>query len=76
MICCPFLKVKEMKLKMRIGQKLNWNPNPDNRDKVILLQYSTDFTDNKKLNEALDWMVEYTIKFRQTFSKIVKEFPR
>lgn len=67
----PFLESKKDEIESAIGQPLQWNPNPDNRDKVIMLLHSTDFNDPKKVDEALDWLVDYTIKFRETFSKIV-----
>lgn len=69
----PFLESKKVEIEKFIGQELNWNPNPENRDKVITLLHSTDFENNLKLEEALDWMVEHTIKFREIFSKIVKQ---
>lgn len=71
----PFLESKKDEIESSIGQKLIWNPNPDNRDKVIILQHTTDFEDEKKLDESLNWLVDYTIKFRETFSKIIKQAP-
>ena len=67
----PFLESKKMEIENAIGQALVWNPNPDNRDKVIILLHPTDFNDPTKVDEALDWLVNYTIKFRDTFSKLV-----
>lgn len=74
-IMLPFLESKKDEIEASIGQKLIWNPNPDNRDKVIILQHTTDFDDEKKLDESLNWLVDYTIKFRETFSKIIKQAP-
>lgn len=71
----PFLESKKDEIESSIGQKLIWNPNPDNRDKVIILQHTTDFEDGRKLDESLNWLVDYTIKFRETFSKIIKQAP-
>ncbi|MCB9014713.1 MAG: DUF4268 domain-containing protein [Lentimicrobiaceae bacterium] len=71
----PFLESKKDEIESSIGQKLMWNPNPDNRDKVIILQHTTDFEDEKKLDESLNWLVDYTLKFRETFSKIIKQAP-
>lgn len=67
----PFLERKKIEIEAEIGQKLQWNPNPGNRDKVIVLIHNTDFNDPKKVEEALDWLVDYTIKFRVTFSKYI-----
>lgn len=69
----PFLESKKAEIESAIGQPLVWNPNPDNRDKVIILLHPTDFNDPQKMDEALDWLVNYTIKFRDTFSKLVTQ---
>ena len=69
----PYLENKKEEIENAIGQKLIWNPSPDNRDKVIILNHSTNFSDPKKVEEALNWLVDYTIKYRETFSKILKE---
>jgi len=69
----PFLESKKDEIEKKIGQKLLWNPNPNNRDKIIVLHHQTDFSDPTKVEESLKWLVEYTIKFRETFSKLVKQ---
>lgn len=69
----PFLESKKEEIERSIGQSLLWNPNPENRDKIIALLHPTDFNDPKKLDEALEWLVEYTIKFRETFSPLVQQ---
>lgn len=71
----PYLESRKEEIEKAIGQKLQWNPNPDNRDKIIVLLHPTDFNDPKKVEESLDWLVEYTIKFRETFYKIIQEAP-
>ena len=72
----PYLEQEKIEIEKAIGQKLIWNPNPDNRDKVIYLQHSTDFSDEQKVEEAIDWLVEYTVKFREIFSKMIKKAPK
>jgi hypothetical protein len=69
----PFLESKKTEIETAIGQPLQWNPNPENRDKVILLLHPTDFNDPKKVDESLNWLVENTIKFRETFSRLVTQ---
>jgi hypothetical protein len=71
----PFLESRKSEIETAIGQQLQWNPNPDNRDKVIMLLHPTDFNDPIKINEAQDWLVNYTIKFRDVFSKLVTQAP-
>lgn len=69
----PFLESKKTEIENAIGQSLQWNPNPENRDKVITLVHSTDFSKPEKIEEALEWLVTYTIKFRDVFSKIIMQ---
>ena len=69
----PFLESKKSEIETEIGQSLQWNPNPENRDKVIVLIHNTDFNDPKKVEEALDWLVDYTTKFRETFAKYIMQ---
>ncbi|MDR0755069.1 MAG: DUF4268 domain-containing protein [Prevotellaceae bacterium] len=69
----PFLESKKEEIETKIGQTLQWNPNNADRDKVITLLHTTDLNDKKKIDEAVNWLVEYTIKFRDVFSKIVKQ---
>ncbi|WPR77705.1 DUF4268 domain-containing protein [Algoriphagus sp. NG3] len=71
----PYLESKKEEIEASIGHVLDWNPNPMNRDKVIVLLHPTDFSDPQKVNEALDWLVTYSIKFRDTFSKLVRQIP-
>jgi hypothetical protein len=69
----PFLESKKADIEEKIGAKLLWNPNPDTRDKIIALYHSTDFQDQQKVDKALDWLAEYTVKFREVFSPIIKQ---
>jgi hypothetical protein len=70
----PFLEERKSEIETSIGQSLQWNPNPENRDKVIVLLHTTDFSDDRKIEESLDWLVEYTIKIREIFSKIISQY--
>lgn len=56
-----------------IGNELNWNPNPDNKDKVITLTKHFDLDKKENWEAALDWLVDITLKFKSTFSKVIKE---
>jgi hypothetical protein len=69
----PYLENKKVEIEDKVGQPLLWNPNNAPRDKVIILSHKTDFNDKKKIEEAVNWLVEYTIKFRDVFSKIIKQ---
>lgn len=71
----PYLEKRKEEIEKALGESLSWNPNPDNRDKVISLLHKTDISKPEKENEAIDWLVEKTIKFRDVFSKIIKQAP-
>lgn len=70
----PALLELKSQIETELNQQLEWNPNPENRDKII--SFSRDFAfdpDEKKWEDALDWHVQNTIKFRRTFGKLIKE---
>jgi hypothetical protein len=54
-------------IEREIGAKLQWNPSPEKRDKIIALSRSVDLNDRNKWPEYVDWMVEMTAKFRTSF---------
>lgn len=59
-------------IESEIGEKLEWNPNPDNRDKIISLKRDANIEDKNKWDEYLEWLVDRTVKFRRAFGKRVK----
>ncbi len=71
----PYLESRKSEIESVIGETLSWNPSPEKQDKVILLKRPIDFGNPADINEAVDWMVEYTLLFRKAFSKIISEMP-
>jgi hypothetical protein len=69
----PYLESRKEEIERTIGQSLTWNPNPENRDKIIGLTHETDLDNDAKIEEALNWLTEYSIKFRETFSRVIRE---
>ena len=69
----PYLQERRLEIEEEIGQPLQWAPNPNSLDKTIVLDYQTDFDDEKQFEEALNWMADYTVKFRKTFARMIKE---
>jgi hypothetical protein len=69
----PYLESRKDEIERMIGHKLLWNPNPENRDKIIILHHTTDFGNEAKIEEALEWLVEYTLKFREVFGRILQQ---
>lgn len=68
----PVLEAKKKEINRALGFEPKWNANDNAKDKTIALTHYTDLTDPKKMEEALDWMVEHTITFYKVFSKEVK----
>lgn len=69
----PFFESHKERIESEIGSKLIWNPNPENRDKVIILTKHFDLSEKENWDEPIEWLVAQTIKFRYTFSKLIKE---
>lgn len=69
----PYFESKKELIETQIGSELIWNPNPDNRDKVITLTKHFDLENKKNWKIGINWLAKNTIKFRETFSKIMKE---
>src|SRR5699024_4617049 len=59
-------------IESEIGEELEWDPNPENRDKIISLKREANIEDKDKWNEYLQWLVNKTVKFRRTFGKRIK----
>lgn len=59
-------------IEAEIGEPLYWNPNPENRDKVIALYRDAELSRRDKWPEYLEWMVEKTRRFRQAFAPRLK----
>jgi len=69
----PYFELKKDIIESKIGAELVWNPNTDNKDKVITLTKYFDLEQRENWKEAIDWLSGNTIKFKDTFSKIIKE---
>ena len=67
----PALENRKAEINKALGCEPEWNPNPNARDKTIILQYQTDLSDPTKVEESIDWLVKQTIVFRDVFSKEV-----
>lgn len=67
------LNKEKEEIETEIGQKLQWNPYPANRDKVIALDLKIDLRKKEKWPEYIDWMVENTRKFMKAFIPRIKK---
>lgn len=71
-VALPQLLVMKETIEAEIGHELEWDPNPDNRDKVIMLKRDADLTKRENWDEYLEWLVDMTLRFRKAFSGRVK----
>lgn len=69
----PYFESRKKVIELRIGEVLEWNPNPDNRDKVITLTRKFDLSNEIEENVALDWLTEQTLKFKIAFGEAITE---
>ena len=69
----PYFETKKETIEAKLENKLQWNPNPDNRDKVITLTKQFNLEDKENWEEAINWLVKETIKFKEVFSRMIKE---
>lgn len=59
-------------IEREIGEPLQWDTNPQARDKIIALYRSADLKRRDKWPEYLQWMTEMTRRFRDVFGPRVK----
>ena len=71
-VALPQLLQMKEEIEAEIGVGLEWDPNPENQDKIISFNQDADLTKRDNWVEYLDWLTDMTIKFRKTFSKRVK----
>ena len=69
----PQLLKERNAIEAEIGEKLQWNPNPEKRDKTIALSRKADLNDRTKWPEYCDWLVERVDRFRRAFGPRVKK---
>jgi hypothetical protein len=67
-----YLMQEREDIEKEIGHKLEWNPHPDKRDKIIVLTRPAEIDKRENWPEYLNWMLTTVLKFREAFSKRVK----
>lgn len=68
----PQLMEMKNEIEQEIGSNLQWDPNPENRDKIIALTKDADISLKEKWDEYIEWMAETTVIFHTTFAKRIK----
>ncbi|MCK1593352.1 DUF4268 domain-containing protein [Bradyrhizobium sp. 164] len=68
----PQLLAHRSAVEAEIGHKLQWNPNPENDDKIISLFREADLYEREKWPEYIDRLVNEVDKFRKAFGPRVR----
>lgn len=69
----PYFEANKQMIESKIGYQLSWNPNPDNKDKIISLNKKFELHDKQNWEEAIEWLAVNTIKFRSVFSELIRK---
>lgn len=70
----PYLLERKEIIEKQLGFSLSWNPNPDNKDKIIVVNQSFNMEDKHEYDKAIAWLRNKTMAMHKVFSKIVKEY--
>jgi hypothetical protein len=69
----PYFERNKVHIESILGEALDWNPNPDNRDKVIGLFKSFDLTEQSNWGEPINWLTKKTEDFKNVFGDLVRK---
>ncbi len=69
----PQLMAERQAIEMEIGEPLEWNPNENAIDKIILLDRDADLTLRDKWPEYLNWLVERVSRFKKAFEPRIRK---
>jgi Domain of unknown function (DUF4268) len=72
-VALPQLEAERATIEKEIGEPLQWNPNPDNMDKIIMLDRPADLDDRSKWPEYISWLVERDARFKKAFEPRIKK---
>ena len=68
----PYLEKQKDEIEKELGMTLEWNPNKEARDKIIVKTIDADLSDRSQWNNYLSWLVDTTAKFRKVFMPRIK----
>jgi hypothetical protein len=69
----PQLQAERAAIEDEIGSPLEWNPNANAIDKIILLDRDADLTLREKWPEYLSWLAEQVGKFKKAFEPRIRK---
>ena len=68
----PQLEAQRKEIEAEIGEPLQWNPNPENQDKIIMLDRAADLNDRSQWDDYVSWLVDRVDRLRKAFGPRVK----
>ena len=69
----PQLEAQKHEIESEIGEKLQWNPNPENRDKIIAITRDVNLQNHEEWDTSIAWLVDMVKRFRKAFMPRVKK---
>lgn len=72
-LALPQLEADRAAIEQEIGEALQWNPNPNAKDKTISLTREANLDDRDKWPEYVAWLVDRVAKFKRAFEGRVKK---
>lgn len=70
----PFLEEQKSQIETDLGFNMEWDPNPEKRDKIITITKVFDMDTQNGQNAAIAWLKEKTEIVYSVISKVVKQF--
>lgn len=68
----PQLEGQKDEIEKEIGLHLQWNPNPENRDKTIAITKNVNLQNREEWASSIEWLVDMVKRFRKAFVPRVK----
>ena len=69
----PQLEAQKEEIETDIGSKLEWNPDPENRDKIIAINKDVNLQNREEWASSIEWLVDMVKRFRKAFVPRVKK---
>ena len=60
-------------IERELGMKLEWNPNPNAKDKIVRVRRKVDFAKRAQWENHMDWLVQSIEQFLKVFGPRIRE---
>jgi len=69
----PYFEDNKPQIEENLGESLDWNPNPNARDKVIVLTKSFPLSEQSEWGEPIEWLTNQTVNFHKVFREFINK---